>query len=125
MQRSDWKFSYKASDLAVAATSKHAHHIARLSWWEKKKQEVIEEVRANGLEVSESIASQYSTSQGCGGPHIVVNNEHQKHLSEAYLKIKHHDSKVNEYAGWVQILEGNSTQSLQIDADDYLFFFGK
>lgn len=131
MKREEWKFQYNAKDLALAAKVKRDHHKQRLEWWEQKQSDVIAEVKEKGLEVSESIAMEYATSQFSGslgsarGAQLVVKNDYQQKLNECNQKMRSHDGKVREYNGWLQVLEANDNQTLELDIEDYLFFFGK
>lgn len=54
----------------------------------------------------------------------MVRNDLQQKLTECHTKINEHLAKVNEYTGWVQVLNGNPESRLQLHVDDYLFFFG-
>lgn len=129
MQRTEWKFIYTASALAAAATAKAEHHSERLKWWEQKQAEVIAEVKEKGLEVTESLAMEYASSQAftgaMRGAQLTVKNDYQQKLNECHMKIRGHGEKVKEYAGWVQMLEANPQERVGLDIDDYLFFYGK
>lgn len=131
MQRDDWKFAYTAGDLATAADTKKQHHAERLDWWQAKQKEVIEMVKANGLEVSESLATQYNDpkqfvgSAALRGAQLIVKNDYQQQLNECHQKIGQHSGKVKEYDGWVQVLRANPSERVQLDIDDWLFFFSR
>lgn len=125
MKRNEWTFDYPVSDLAAAAAKRRAHHEARLAWWEEKKAEVIEEVRASGLEISEDIAALYANTAALGGARVVVKDDCQRKLSECHTKIKQHGEKAREYAGWEAVLTSRpATERRELQADDWLFFFG-
>ena len=51
MERKEWKFDYTASKLAEAAKIKLHHHQERLEWWKEKKEQVITQIRGEGLEI--------------------------------------------------------------------------
>lgn len=124
MQRKEWTFEYTASKLAEAAQSKKAHHLARLDWWKSTKDETMSEVRASGIEVSESAASaQYSTANM--GPQVMVRNDLQRKLTECHTKIQTHEAMVREYDGWLQVLNANPENRLSLHHDDWLYFFGQ
>jgi hypothetical protein len=125
MQRDKWSFEYSAIDLAKAAESKRGHHASRLKWWEEQKANVMTEVKETGIEVSESVADQYSNSTRGYGPQVMVRNDLQQKLTECHKKILEHDGKAKEYEGWRQTLTANSGKSFPLHADDYLYFFGK
>ncbi|MBK8751636.1 MAG: hypothetical protein IPL99_08280 [Candidatus Competibacteraceae bacterium] len=69
MERKEWKFDYTASKLAEAAKIKLQHHQERLTWWKDKKEQVITQIRGEGLEIDESIALEYiwSCKFSCDG----------------------------------------------------------
>jgi hypothetical protein len=47
----------------------------------------------------------------------------QTRLTECHNKLQEHAAKIAEYEGWVEVLEGNPEDQLQLNSDDYLFFF--
>lgn len=120
--RQDWKFTYKAQDVAEAAAAKRDHHVARESWWSDQQNQVLRDVRDKGIEIDESIARLYANSAAMHGARITVKDEYQ--LNECHTKIKTHNAKSREYEGWVQFLSGR-THVVELDCDDYLFFFGE
>ena len=125
MQRNEWSFEYTASALAVAAKIKADHHRERLTWWEGQKAEVMAEVKESGIEVSESLANQYSNTTAMNGPQVMVRTDLQRKLTECHTKLKSHDSRIQEYDGWVQVLNANPESRLKLHQDDWLYFFGK
>lgn len=134
MLRAEWKFQYNAGRLADAAKTKMDHHNSRKAWWKDQQDTVIAEVREKGLEVSEPIAMQYGSTavisrhlagNAVGGAQIVVKSEYQEKLNECATKIQSHSTKAEEYAGWVQLLQANPNNALDLDIHDYLFFFGE
>lgn len=131
MQRKEWHFNYTSQKLADAAAEKKLHHSKRLTWWQDKQSAVISEVREKGLEVNESIAAEYALSSfiaGGGvprGAQIVVKDDYQVKLNECHQKIQHHSGRVEEYDGWLQMLAANPDQTVELDIDDWLFFFRK
>ena len=129
MKRNEWKFTYTANDLAEAAKAKQLHHQERLTWWETKQEEVIDEVKSKGLEVTESLAMGYATSNaftgGMRGAQLTVKSDYQQKLNECHQKIRGHGERIKEYDGWVQMLSANQKESVSLDIEDWLFFFGK
>ena len=85
---------------------------------------MLDEAKSSGVEVIESDAKQYSTSNGFG-PHVRISAEYQLKISEADQKVKHHETHRAMYASWVELLEASSGLSYELDVDDYQFFFGK
>ena len=55
MQRTDWTFQYRASQIAEATRSKIDYHQERLTFWKAKREEVLATIRAEGIEVDEKI----------------------------------------------------------------------
>lgn len=123
MQRSQWLFQYSSKDLAKAALAKVEHHRRRLKFWEEAKAKVMAEVKESGIEVSESEAGgNYSNHRR--EPRVMVRNDLQVRITECHEKIQEHQGRITEYNGWVQVLEASSA-TLPLNADDYLFFYGK
>lgn len=125
MKRHEWSFTYTAAKLAEAANAKHHLHEKKLAWWEEKKREVMKKVADGGIEVKDSVAAGYSNTKGLMGPQIVIDASLQRDLSEVQSKIMEHHHKIVEYDGWVQVLNGNPEARLELEHDDYLFFFGE
>ncbi len=125
MKRNDWKFTYTASTLATAAIKKRDTHQAKLQWWEGKKSEVMAKVADGGIEVQDSVAASYSNTKGNFGPQIRIDAGLQRDLSECQDKIMEHHGLTKSYDGWVQVLTSNPEARLDLEHDDYLFFFGE
>jgi hypothetical protein len=125
MKRKDWTFTYTASKLAEAATAKTEKHKGKLTWWEEKKAETLKKVAESGIEVKDSVASSYSNTKGGFGPEIVIDRTLQRDLTECQEKIMEHHNLVEQYDGWVQVLSANPEARLELNQDDYLFFYGK
>ena len=124
INRSDWEFSYPAGVLAKAAEKKREYRQSRVEWWEKRKAELMLEVKESGLEVSESIATGYSNGAG-SGPKVMVRTDLQTKLTECHTRIQKHLEYVREYDGWAQVLSANLNSTLQLKHGDWLFFFGR
>lgn len=124
MKRYQWSFGYTAVKLADAARAKKDEHGGKKAWWEAKKAEVMARVRESGIEVRDSVAATYSNTKGGCGPQIEVDAGMQRDLSECQAKILEHDKLVHEYDGWVQVLAANPETILDLDHQDYLYFFG-
>lgn len=125
MKRDEWVFTYTASKLAEAAASKREAHQKKFMWWEDKKKEVMKQVAESGIEVQDSVASSYSNVKGGFGPQIKIDAGLQRDLTECQEKIVEHHDKVRQYSGWVQVLNANPEARLELEHDDYLFFFGE
>jgi hypothetical protein len=59
------------------------------------------------------------------GAQVMVRNDLQKDLDECMDKLSAHTQRLNEYAGWQQVLAANPESRQALDIDDWLFFFGK
>lgn len=125
MKREEWLFEYTASKLAEAAKTKQAHHQSRLKWWEEQKEKVMARIRESGIDVHMPVAEMYSNKTRGFDPQITVDATLQRDLRECQGKLLEHDEKAREYAGWVQVLSANPESRLQLDSDDYLFFYGE
>ncbi len=125
MKRREWLFKYTAGKLATAATAKKDHHEERLKWWEKQKEAVMIKIRESGIDVHMPVADLYSNKTRGYGPEIVIDATMQRDLSEVQGKLIEHEAKVREYSGWVQVLDANPESQLELDNDDYLFFYGE
>lgn len=124
MKRNDWEFPYSIGELNIASKVKHDHHMARLQWWNDKKAETIDKVKAEGIEIDESLADQISNSYGRGAQ-VQIRNDLVKDLQECVSKIREHRERVTEYDAWLQVLSAQSaTRQLLLNQNDWLFFFG-
>lgn len=59
MQRNEWKFDYTARNLAAAARERLEFHQERLAFWKQKRDEVLAQIRSEGVEVDEKILLGY------------------------------------------------------------------
>lgn len=131
MNRRGWKFPKPAGAVATAALNKRDHHQQRLEWWKTKLAEQMELIKDAGLEIEQTISMEYSSAslagslRGGGGARIVVKEEYQRKLDECQAKIQEHNAKVREYDGWVQVLSANTSEHVELDVEDFLFFFGQ
>ena len=124
MERNKWQFRYPCGELAEAAKKKRNTRIERLKWWEVQKEKVMAEVRASGIEVSESVAAAYSNTKALMGPQVMVRHDLQTKLTECHNKIIEHSTAAREYDGWQQILS-NASGERELTSDDWLYFFGE
>ena len=86
MNRNDWEFEYTAKALADAAVAKKVYRQERADWWEGEQKKLMAEVRESGLEINESVASQYATS-ATRGPQLSVRSDLQQKLAECHVPI--------------------------------------
>lgn len=128
MQRKDWKFDYTGSKLAETAGAKMAFHAERIDWWKKKKDEVLATIRAEGLEVDESITVQsYRNPKSRDWEHgaqVLIRNDLRRDLDECLEKLAWHTEQHVQYDGWLQMLQAHPEARVPLDLDDWLFFFG-
>jgi hypothetical protein len=126
--REDWKFQYSGEKLLAAANAKVGFHIGRKEVWEKRKIDVMKEIREKGLNVEETEVSGYGGTSNrhtnCYGPQVTVDTTFQRKLNEAHGKIIEHQGKIADYEAWVQVLADNTKQTYDLDVEDYGFFFG-
>jgi hypothetical protein len=128
MLRSQWKFTFTAVRLAEGAAVKLKYHEDRITFWKKQKTDLVAEIRKDGLEVSEGTALGYSHPKSRDyerGAKVMVRNDLQEKLDECMEKLAHHVGKHRDYDGWSQVLKGNPEDRLEVDMDDWLFYFGK
>ena len=124
--REEWKFEYTTQEVFNASKAKIDYHTARLDFWTKKREEVIENIKKDGLEISESVAgSIYQTSTSQRNPQMVVNPVYQTDLNECSQKMEHHKNKLQGFSNWFIVLQKNPDATLQLEIEDVLFFFGK
>lgn len=128
MLRENWKFTYTAAKLAEGADAKLKFHEERLVFWKKHKDDLMAEIRKDGLEVSESTAMGYVHPKARDyerGAKVMVRNDLKDKLDECMEKLAYHAGKRSDYAGWVQVLKANPEDRLEADIEDWLFYFGK
>lgn len=133
--RFKWEFPYLAAELAVAAQTQKKFREDRVAFWKQKYEEVLKEIRESGVEVTESIAtelrrqSDYRLSNTRAtmnnGPRVSIRSDLAEKLHEAHERIEHHQEKVFEYDGWIQVLTARGNQELKLLHKDWLYFFGR
>lgn len=133
MKRDDWTMPYTGKTLLQAAKEKLTFHEGRKTWWTQKKDELIEKIRAEGINVTESVVDElgklgYSTSANLafGGPTIQIDAGLAAQVREAAQKVHEHKEKIGQYNAWAQMLEAApEAASFDLAHDDWMFFFGK
>jgi hypothetical protein len=131
MKREEWTFEYTAARLAEAAAGQAAFRRLRFEFWSRKKAEVMQKIKDSGLSVHEDISlglmdkSVYTRSSAHPGAQVLVDPTLQKDLNECVSKMQHHSERARQYDGWEQVLRGNPEARVQLDHDDWMFFFGK
>jgi hypothetical protein len=128
MRRDQWRFEYAAGKLADAAATKIRYHSERLAFWKAKRTEVLNTIRAEGLEIDEKIVIGHSSPKARDWEHssmISVRDDLREKLEECQRKLAYHSGKHVEYDGWHQALSANSDVPLRLHIDDWLYFFAK
>ena len=129
MLREAWKFPTPAARLAEAAQAKLAYHDERVQWWTDKRAQVMATIRAEGLEIDERLVLAHANPKARdwerGATKVMVRNDLQEDLEECTAKLRFHTGKRSEYDGWVQVLQANAGTPLELDIEDWLFFFGR
>jgi hypothetical protein len=125
--RKEWRFPYSTVKVLDGAKAKAIFHAGRLEFWQKKQAETMERIKSDGLQVQTSLAgANYSNVNRGFGAQVVVDATLQRDLDECETKIHEHRSKADTYRGWVEVLAAQRGDvTLELDHEDYLFFFGK
>lgn len=128
MLRDQWKFRYTAEQLAEAVQQKIQYHDERHAFWNGRREDIVTQIKADGIEVNEKSVLQYTSPKMRDyqqGGDIMIRNDLRKSLTEAYEKLAYHTGRKDTYDGWRQILTANSGLPLDLDINDWLFFFGR
>ena len=128
MQRTDWTFQYRASQIAEATRSKIDYHQERLTFWKAKREEVLATIRAEGIEVDEKIVLAFQNPKARDldrGGQVIIRNDLQKALQEIYDKLRDHTEALSEFEAWEQVLLAHPEAPLPLDIQDWLHFFGR
>lgn len=122
MNRDKWIFNYKSSTVLEAAIAKKDFHTGRLEFWRGKKDEAKAKIKAEGIDFSESVSDIFSNNYHDAS--VKVDNQLLKDFQECVHKEKEHHGKVEEYESWCKVLS-TASQSLELNHEDFLYFFGK
>lgn len=128
MQRHTWKFDYSAQQIIEATELKLKFHQERFNWWKDKKEQVITQIREEGLEIDENIALEFISPKSRDwerGTQVTVRDDLRKDLNECLKKLAAHTDLINDFNGWHQVLIANPGIPLSLDHEDWLFFFGQ
>lgn len=126
--RESWVFEYTAAKLAEAAEAKISYHSEHLDFWKAKREELMEKIRSEGIEVSEKIALGYNNPKARdwdNGGEVMIRNDLQKEMAETFSKLSYHTEKRDSYDGWFQVLSANPENRMPLNIEDWLFFFGR
>ena len=126
--RTTWKIKIKAADVHVAALMKLDYHNERVLVWEEAREKTIENIKANGVVIDDSVLNDLGVSSTYNNsgrqPGVSVNTELVRDLNEANQKITEHKDKVRGFESWTQFLAAAEGE-LELTLSDYLYFFGK
>lgn len=123
--KSEWTFTYKSSAVLLGAASKADYHNSRVKFWTDKKDEVMAKIKSEGLEFDESLVDMTSNkfSGGYRDTSVSVRDDLLRDLQECGRKLREHRIKLEDYKAWVQVLDSQGDKDLQLDQQDWLFFF--
>src|ERR1035437_2749524 len=104
--RDNWKFVYNIDDIKKAALVKQSWHNERFKFWEAKNKDVMDVIRSEGLEISESVAAGYSNSGR--NAQVLVRVDLQTDLNECQSKMTEHRHKYTDYQAWVSVFDAQT-----------------
>lgn len=132
MKREEWTFEHTAAKLADGAAAQAAYRRSRFEFWKAKKGEVMQKIKDSGLTVHEDISlglldKTYAAAANTlrGGAQVMVDPTLQHDLNECVSKMQMHSERARQYDGWEQVLRGNPEARVQLDHDDWMYFFGR
>lgn len=128
MRRDNWKFRYTGRDLAEAAAERLAFHQERIEWWKQQRGEVMQRIRAEGLEIDESLVLAHQSPKArdwVRSSRVNIRHDLSEQLEECQRKLSHHTEQASSYAAWRSVLQANPESSLKLDHADWQFFFSK
>lgn len=127
MNREKWLFKFQVVKVFDAALRKIKIHEERLAFWTKKKDEVFAKIKSEGLEIHTSLTAEYgshSNRLSGRGINISVDDGLRKDLDDCQERVNTHAEKLRQYKVWEHVLAGRSTDELELDYNDFMFFFG-
>lgn len=132
MKRDDWEVPYTGEQIAKAASDKKVFHTGRVTWWTQKKNELMDKIRSDGLNITESVVDELAktgyantTNNAYGAPTIQIDAGLQMQLREAHQKVGAHKALVGQYDAWIQMLSNHRAVIFGLDNDDWMYFFGR
>lgn len=132
--RTQWEFTYTARQVAYGARKQKEYRDSRRALWEAKHNEVLEQIRAQGLLVNSgamesmletmTVASSYMKGGNSGStPTISIDKKLQDKFTESFRKKEEHLALSEQYEVWIQTLEAQPDEVLKITYEDFKFFF--
>ena len=145
MQNNTWGFDFLTSDLRKASRDRREYHMMWLKWWEGQREDLLQEAKDKNITVIENFSmrkelgltealSEYTVSPYSSTVELRMSEESsdktlledlERDLLEAYSRIKFHNTKMNEYNSWYNLLGSTLVCCRSLDYDDYVFFFGE
>ena len=146
MQNNTWRFDFLTSDLRTASYERREYHRMWLTWWVGQREEAFHKAIGKNINVIENFSirkelgltealSEYTISPYSStielrmskeSPDKTVLEDLERDLLEIYSRIKFHNTKMNEYNSWYNLLGSKPEVCCRsLDYDDYVFFFGE
>ena len=142
MQNKTWRFDFLTSDLRTASRERREYHMMWLKWWEGRREDLLQRAKDKNITVienfsmrkelgltealSEYTVSPYSSTVRVELPGKTLLEDLERDLLEIYSRIKFHNTKMNEYNSWYNLLGRKPEVCCRsLDYEDYVFFFGE
>lgn len=142
MQNNTWRFDFLTSDLRSASYDRREYHRMWLKWWEGQREDLLQKAKDKNITVIESFSmkkelgltealSEYTISPYSSTVRVELSDKTvledlERDLLEIYSRIKFHNTKMNEYNSWYNLLGSKPEVCCRsLDYDDYVFFFGE
>ena len=146
MQNNTWKFDFLTSDLRTASRERREYHMMWLKWWEGQREHLLQEAKDKNITVIENFSmrkglglteslSEYTVLLYSSTAELRMSEEPpdktllevlKRDLLEAYSRIKFHNTKMDEYSSWYNLLGSKPEVCCRsLDYEDYVFFFGE
>ena len=146
MQNKTWRFDFLTSDLRTASYERREYHRMWLKWWKGQRDDLLQGAKDKNITVIENFSmrkelgltealSEYTISPYSSTIELRVFEvssdktlleDLERDLLEIYSRIKFHNTKMNEYNSWYNLLGRNPEVCCRsLDYEDYVFFFGE
>lgn len=123
-KRNEWEFQYQASDLLEAAEAEYQKREERIGYWRDKREEVLEKLKQEGLEITNWNEGSGVTKASIGSAiDVQFDQKLIGRLRECEQWLERARSEKKEYAMWVQVFSDcQSTQAFQLHGHDVAYF---
>ena len=146
MQNKTWRFDFLTSDLRTASYERREYHRMWLKWWKGQRDDLLQGAKDKNITVIENFSmrkelgltealSEYTISPYSSTIELRVFEvssdktlleDLERDLLEIYSRIKFHNTKMNEYNSWYNLLGRKPEVCCRsLDYEDYVFFFGE